>query len=525
MGDRGGDGGERGRGMSDRGGVGGERGRGVGIQEGSRGSSRGRGVGSRGDRGGFRGSRGSFRGSDRGASFGRGRGRGYVVLGDQKQVTLRAQKEFETQLGLQLYVAFKKTPVLTHELEKLPGFHSISAPPSNNELEKIILFRDMASLEAAKTTLDVHENVQSAKRMGLESICSMNLTPSACKVYLGFGEAVKENAVKKLDSKIKEVAIFSKTTSCALQFATPEQAKFAGGKLKSRYQKIKNLLDVEMYYPKNQSVVPEDQGLMTQMLLRFSDAYDMEQIKAIEKITDTPGTVVPLYSCTAQFATRKEAVDAVGRLKSKIGENSLRLVNLYFDPLSTVKNVELDKIVLRDVPKNVTVKDFVTQFPKAISVVIYKKTFPASKFCHAHVGFASQKEAAEVLYLTDLKIGDRKVYIFPGLCELMHDLSSLGVIEKKNAVKDAKVEEEPPSKKRKTEKGCEKNDDEDVEDEDDEDEDDEDEDVEDEDVEDEDVEDEDDEDEGVEDEDEEAEGEGEEDETEGDDEDEDDESD
>lgn len=285
MGDREGFRGGRGRGMGDRGGFRG-RGRGVGFQEGFRGtsrgrgvgmrgdrggfrgssgsfrgsdrgvSSRGRGVGTRGDRGGFRGSRGSFRGSDRGShengfgrgvrgswadsdslgrggSFGRGRGRGHLAPAVPKQMPNQTQKESEIQLGLQLYVIFKKTPVVIHELEKLPGFHSVSDPPSKKELEKIILFKDIASLEAAKTTLDEHKNVQSAKRMGVESSCRMVVyifilnsnfydnvffflfqlkTPDACKVYLGFNEAVDEIAVKKLDDGIKEVAILSEKT-------------------------------------------------------------------------------------------------------------------------------------------------------------------------------------------------------------------------------------------------------------------------------------------------------------------------
>ncbi|KAK4012734.1 hypothetical protein OUZ56_024970 [Daphnia magna] len=583
MGDREGFRGGRGRGMGDRGGFRG-RGRGVGFQEGFRGtsrgrgvgmrgdrggfrgssgsfrgsdrgvSSRGRGVGTRGDRGGFRGSRGSFRGSDRGShengfgrgvrgswadsdslgrggSFGRGRGRGHLAPAVPKQMPNQTQKESEIQLGLQLYVIFKKTPVVIHELEKLPGFHSVSDPPSKKELEKIILFKDIASLEAAKTTLDEHKNVQSAKRMGVESSCRMLKTPDACKVYLGFNEAVDEIAVKKLDDGIKEVAILSEKTSCELQFATSEQTRIAFGKLKGICQKIKNLLDIQKYEPMDLIALTgrmqENQALMNKLYLRFSEAYDLKKICDILKKTGAMEVVLPLYSCTAQFATRKEAVDAVGRLKIKIGENALRFVNLYCESLTTDKNLHPNKIVLRDVSKNVALKDFVTQFPNAISVVIYKKTFPASNFCHAHVGFGTLKEAAEARELTDLKIAGRKVYIFPAYLELMQDLPNLGSPKKKKAVKDVEAEEEPPSKKKKTEKGSEKSADEenpegrdaergDVENEnaeceDVEDEDAECEDVEDEDAECEDVEDEDAECEDVEDEDAECEDVGEED--------------
>jgi hypothetical protein len=36
--------------------------------------------------------------------------------------------------------------------------------------------------------------------------------------------------------------------------------------------------------------------------------------------------------------------------------------------------------VLRDVPKEVTIKDVADIFPEAISFTLYNKTFPASQF-------------------------------------------------------------------------------------------------------------------------------------------------
>jgi hypothetical protein len=38
------------------------------------------------------------------------------------------------------------------------------------------------------------------------------------------------------------------------------------------------------------------------------------------------------------------------------------------------------RVVLRDVPKEATPEDFASLFPDALAVVIYKNTFPASKF-------------------------------------------------------------------------------------------------------------------------------------------------
>jgi hypothetical protein len=86
----------------------------------------------------------------------------------------------------------------------------------------------MESLDAAREILDAHENVQSTNQMGLKSIVKQvnqynslyvsditflnfflqRKASDACKVYLSFSEAVTEEAVKKLDDNIKEVALF-----------------------------------------------------------------------------------------------------------------------------------------------------------------------------------------------------------------------------------------------------------------------------------------------------------------------------
>lgn len=105
-----------------------------------------------------------------------------------------------------------------------------------------------------------------------------------------------------------------------------------------------------------------------------------------------------------RFATREEAESAAEKLKTKIGENGLRLVDVYSLPSKAANSVPQDKwvilslftcftiifltiriiillrVVLRDVPKEASLKDFVSQFPDANAVVIYKNTFPASKF-------------------------------------------------------------------------------------------------------------------------------------------------
>ncbi len=74
----------------------------------------------------------------------------------------------EIQAGLQLRINFKDNPSV-EELERLPGFHSITTPFSENEILRAILFRDMVSLEAARKTFDAHENVESTDQMGMLS--------------------------------------------------------------------------------------------------------------------------------------------------------------------------------------------------------------------------------------------------------------------------------------------------------------------------------------------------------------------
>ncbi|KAI9553414.1 hypothetical protein GHT06_021317 [Daphnia sinensis] len=501
MGDRGGErgrgmgdrGGGRGRGMGDRGALGGGRGRGVEVQKGFRGSSRGRGVANRGDRGGFRGSRGSFRGSDRGShengfgrgvrgswahsdsrgrdgSFGRGRGRGYVTHVDHKKVPHQTKNTSQIKLGLQLKVIFEETPVDIEELQKLPGFLSVSTPQSDKECTKIILFKDLASREAAKVILNAHQNVKKSQRKGVISSCTLNSTPFVSRVYLGFSEAVDEVAVEKLVDGIKKVEILTQKNSCALQYATPEQALIAFKKLKCRTRKTKmDIIHIENYDSKALLLltgrVPDDQVIMSQVYIRFKGAFDLDTIREIENIVGKT-EAAPLFGCTVQFATREEAVEAVKKLKSRIGVNALRLVSLYFSPrVMKSKIVEGDKIILRDVPENVTIKDFVIEFPKAISVVIYKRTFSASELGHAVVGFKNQRDANVFLRLKDLKIAGRKVFIFPAYVKMMSELHKLGELKKKKAVKGVEAEEEPPSKKRKMEKGSEMSTDENVKDE------------------------------------------------------------
>ncbi|XP_046657406.1 keratin, type II cytoskeletal 1-like [Daphnia pulicaria] len=410
-----GGGGGRGRG-GDRGGSRGFRGGSRGFRGGSRGGSfRG------GDRGGDRGGRGSWGGGSgspsRGGPFrgGRGRGdsgRGGPSFGNRGRGSSGARgrggatlpnrgefQRFEIKAGLQLYITFNDNPNL-EELEKLPGFHSISTPFSEKEILRIILFRDLESLEAARKILDAHENVKSTDQMGMKSAKKQSDSLESRQVYLRFAKPYVEDDVKTLDPKIEEI--------------------------------------------------------------------------------------IPLKenSCKVQFATVEESEAAFFRLKEQIGQNFLKHVDVPYVVQSAklaVANIQQDQVVLRDVPKDVTIKHIADKFPDAISFTLYDKTFPASKFCHAALRFKNNERPAEILKMTDLKIAGKKIFVFPCIMELLYDYPKLGepepvVVEEEG--NESQVKEEPPSKKRKVDEEAngdeESGDEEEEEDEEDEDEEDED---------------------------------------------------
>lgn len=135
---------------------------------------RGRGGPPRGGRGrggtaqGGRGRGGSSRGN-------RGRGGGKPVQANhfkrkpiEKKKEVQENKGSEIKDGLSLYITFKDGPDV-YELEKLKGFHSLNPPPNKKETERIMLFRDMESLEAARLILDAHKNVKSTNLLGFKS--------------------------------------------------------------------------------------------------------------------------------------------------------------------------------------------------------------------------------------------------------------------------------------------------------------------------------------------------------------------
>jgi hypothetical protein len=85
---------------------------------------------------------------------------------EKEKVQINMDSEIKD--GLSLYITFKDGPDV-YELEKLKGFHSLNPSPCKKEKEKIILFRDMESLIAAKLILDSHKNVKSTNLLGNKS--------------------------------------------------------------------------------------------------------------------------------------------------------------------------------------------------------------------------------------------------------------------------------------------------------------------------------------------------------------------
>ncbi|KAI9553403.1 hypothetical protein GHT06_021306 [Daphnia sinensis] len=274
----------------------------------------------------------------------------------------------EIQDGLSLYVTFKDGPDV-YELEKLKGFHALLTPPSKKEKEKIILFKDIESLEAAKLFLTAHQNVKSTNLMGFKSFKRQSNTSENCRLFLRFDKAYDEDTIKKLDSKILEVLPLKDNSCCKVQFASPEEAMSAAGRLKNLIRKTG---------------------------LRQVDGF-------------------------------------AGSTATKLGTPTTNAI------------IRHDQVVLRDVPKDASIKDIASLFPEAVSYVLYDKTFPASKFCHAALRFKSTERVAEILKCKFLNVAGKKVYVFPAYEELLCDNPRLGEPEPVAV----EVKEEPPTKKRK----------------------------------------------------------------------------
>lgn len=145
---------------------GGSRGRGRGFG-GDRGGGRG---GSRGFRGGDRGGRGSFRGGDRGRGAFRGGNRDFNGSSRGRNSNEEGPPVcHEIAHALQLRITYKTdVPTEKDVLQQFPGLHSRYQKSTDNK-DYFLLFKDIESLENAKTELENDDAVDTVDYMGLKS--------------------------------------------------------------------------------------------------------------------------------------------------------------------------------------------------------------------------------------------------------------------------------------------------------------------------------------------------------------------
>lgn len=74
----------------------------------------------------------------------------------------------EIKAGLELNITYKTEPK-DEEFRELPGVYSVSQWTANR-MSRILLFKDIESLEFARVLLGHQENVESVKLMGLRSV-------------------------------------------------------------------------------------------------------------------------------------------------------------------------------------------------------------------------------------------------------------------------------------------------------------------------------------------------------------------
>jgi hypothetical protein len=112
-----------------------------------------------------------------------------------------------------------------------------------------------------------------------------------------------------------------------------------------------------------------------------------------------------------------------------------------------VASIKQDQVLLRNVPKKITIKHIADAFLDAISFTLYDKTFPGSNFCHVALCFKNNKQPTKILKMTDFNFVGKKVYTFPACMQFLHDFPKgepEPVIEETG--NGTKVKEEPLSK-------------------------------------------------------------------------------
>lgn len=195
-----------------------------------------------------------------------------------------------------------------------------------------------------------------------------------------------------------------------------------------------------------------------QLYLRFESPKDENAVKQLDEKIQSVEFKKENTSCLVKFTSAEEAVAALKTLTEKVGTNGIAFVRESFGTKNQkdANRTDRRKVVLRDVPKDVTLKEVAEVFPSAITFVLYDKTFAASKFCHAAIRFATDEEATQVLENKNLEIRGKKIYVIPAYESVLTDVPALGKMQNEEVKAAAQLVKEtntgPPSKKMKFEK-------------------------------------------------------------------------
>ncbi|KAI9553530.1 hypothetical protein GHT06_021450 [Daphnia sinensis] len=167
-----------------------------------------------------------------------------------------------------------------------------------------------------------------------------------------------------------------------------------------------------------------------QVFLQFISDQDKEAVEKVDEKIKSVKFMKSKSSCLAEFPTTEEANDFIKKTRLSNNHATLRYC-MESTAMQTVKiakaSIQPDQIVVRDVPKKATLKDLAELFPDAISVTLYRRTFPSSDYCHAAFGFDDTERVKAILADNPHKefLG-KKVYIAPAYKCLLEDMPKLG---------------------------------------------------------------------------------------------------
>lgn len=411
---RGFSGGDRGRGGGFRGGSrgfrGGDRGGSRGFRGGDRGGSRG---GSRGFGGGRGMDRGGFRGGDRGGfRGGRGGDRGSFRGGDRGG--------FRGDRG---------------------GFRG--APRGN--------FRGGSTRGKGAENAPVYREIQD----GLQLWVQYKTTPS-------FDET-KEQHPGFHSRHTRPTGVFaangangtSNSVAHILLFTSVESLEAAKAKL-SEDDNVESVDYMGLRSAKKQPNCIENR----QLYLKFDGVKEEQTIKDMDERIVSVEFMKEPSNCLVELKSLEDAQNILPVLQGKVGENGLLHVRESFGmkyQAAALAGIHRNLLVLRDVPKNITIKEIAEIFPDINSFTLYNKTFHESQYCHASMRFTSPKRVDEILNDGKvIEIAGKKVYPIPAHSSLLEELQKLGKGQKDETLKAAaelvKEASEPPSKKIKMEK-------------------------------------------------------------------------